>query len=180
MTLMACLLDSVSHDTVQRGIEPHMAGGEAHWLVVIVERHIAVLKEMLTRLTDEEKEYLGPLFLLQYAVEPKNTRGIKDGYSPSQWFLGRRLADEIVGGKSLEGVSSHHFNAHVKRVVDAQKASVGLDSRALVRRALPARNRLVGEFEQAQLVCHYRRKRGRTTALLQRLGPARVVFAGPS
>ena len=32
-----------------------------------------------------------------------------------KWFLGRNLTDEIGGGRSHEGMSSHQFNAHLKK-----------------------------------------------------------------
>ena len=112
-----------------------MAAGEAHWQVGIVERHINVLKEMLTRLAYEEKGDLDPHLPPQYAGEAKNTRGIHNGRSPSQCFLGRNLTDELVGGGSLEGISSHQFSDHGRRVTKAEKAFVEIDSRTLDRRA---------------------------------------------
>ena len=68
--------------------------------------------------------------------------------------------------------------AKVLRVMEAEKTFVEMDSRALFRRALRARNTLVVEVEQRHLVYDYR-NRERATSLVQRLGPARVVFVEP-
>ena len=106
----------------ERGVELHIAAGEAHWRVGVVEHHNHVLTEMRTRLTCEEEEDWDPHFLVQCAaVETKYTRGIYIGHSPSQWCQRRNLIDEIVGGRSLKGKSSHQFNAHTKSVMEAEK-----------------------------------------------------------
>ena len=65
----------------------------------MVERHINVLKEMLTRLADEEKEALDPPLLRTMQLE-RTPREAYGGRSPRPWFMGRNLTDEIVGGKS--------------------------------------------------------------------------------
>ena len=76
----------------ERGSELHMAAGEAHLQVGIVERHINVLKEMLTRLADEEKEALDPHLLLDYAVGANTTRSIR-------WAS----SETVVHGTKLDG-----------------------------------------------------------------------------
>ena len=94
-----------------------------------------------------------------------------------QWILAIDKTHELVGGKSLENVSSHQLNDHVKRIMEAEKAFVEMDSRG---RTLRIRNRTVMESEQGHLLCYCSNNRGRISALSQRLRPARVVFVEPS
>ena len=79
-------------------------------------------------------------------------RDICSGYSPKQWFMGRNLVDEILGGLSLERTVSEQFSGHVKRVLGAGKAFLVMDARAMVRGAFRARNRTAVEFQARQLV----------------------------
>ena len=76
-------------------------------------------------------------------------------------------------------MASEQFSRKEKRVLGAGKVYWGTDARAMVRRALRARNRTIAEFQPGQMVYDFLNNRGRATTSLQRLGPARVVFVEP-
>ena len=68
-----------------------MVGGEAHWQLGIVGRHIGTLKDTLNKLYLEDCN--GPLSaqeLVDLALEAKNFASTHGGYSPANWMLGRQ------------------------------------------------------------------------------------------
>ena len=70
-------------------------------------------------------------------------------------WCSNNLADEFLGEQSLEGMASHQFSGHAKRVL-------GLWS-----------------FNQDTWCATIGRPKGRATARLQKLGPAAVLFVEP-
>ena len=67
-----------------RGIEVHMAAGEAHVQIGIVETHIRLLKNQLSLMEDELPD-ASIDELVEHCVAAKVRRQTFNGYSPLQW-----------------------------------------------------------------------------------------------
>ena len=75
----------------RRHIRIIVCGGEAHWQLGIVERHIGTFKDSLAKLFLEDcNGTLSPQELVDLALEAKNFHASHGGHSPASWMLGRQ------------------------------------------------------------------------------------------
>ena len=76
----------------RRGIRVIVVGGEAHWQLGVVERHIGTLKDALAKLYLEYcNGDLSPQQFVDFALEAKNQNFSHNGFSPANWMNGRSL-----------------------------------------------------------------------------------------
>ena len=73
----------------RRAIRIVVCGGEAHWQLGVVERHIGTLKDSLAKLyLEDAMGDLSPQELVDLALEAKNSNFSHGGFSPSNWMNG--------------------------------------------------------------------------------------------
>lgn len=157
------------------------------WQKGRVERHGAIIKEMLHRF-DTEKTSESPHEFDVALFQAKNAISRHKGFSPEQIVLGKSTkvpaslaSDESFGPYGMvlgDDLECEHFRKQLEIRTTARKAFVSTDNdqairRALLRRSCPAR----GPFSTGQLVMYWRcqskanrREGGRWH------GPARFVF----
>ena len=105
------------------GTELHMPADDAQWQVRNVKRHMRLLREVLTRMTEDEKKNTW-IYIHSHCTSLKPRTLQMCTVVILQLKCSR---DEIVGGQNLEEVLSSTFLSHVKRFLRAEKAFVELD-----------------------------------------------------
>ena len=169
-----------------RGIQVINVGVEAPEQIGRVERHGGILKSMVLKVASdlgvsgiEEMKAV-----VAQCVRQKNSMSRKQGFSPTQWVLGRSprepgtVMDEEswsdLGSLQLATDESHEFGKMCKIREAARHAFVKADmgsrvSRAILRKAAPVSK----EYQCGDLVCYKTQQGGWSTA-------SRVIgFDGP-
>ena len=83
------------------GTELHMPADDAQWQVRNVKRHMRLLKEVLTRMTEDEKEHMDLHPLSLHVTEAKNTPDVYCCHSPTQRFTERNRWWTKLGGGTI-------------------------------------------------------------------------------
>ena len=158
----------------RRNIRIVVCGGEAHWQLGVVERHIGTLKDALAKLFLEDCfGDMTPQECVDMALEAKNFHGVHNGYSPANWMLGRQhplLRTDSVP-PNLTGHSDYEL--HLARKTKAAQSFHYADARSLLRIAAQARSRTLMHPEPGQIVYYLRRGKGTKRPTYR--GPARVL-----
>ena len=98
----------------RRHIRIIVCGGEAHWQLGVVERHIETFKDALAKIFLEDcNGELSTQELVDLALEAKPCNASHNGHSPANWMLGRQhplLRSDTVH-PSLTGFSD--FEMHL-------------------------------------------------------------------
>ena len=140
-------------------IEVKMAVGEVHWQNGIVERHIGLLREALSKLLLEDVfEGVDDQTVVGHVCEAKNRNGSYTGTSPSQWLLGRTrnpLIDTSEASPVLTSGSA--FEEHLARRTKAAQQCHALGATNILHMAAKARSRVISEVQAGQLVYYFRR-----------------------
>ena len=170
-----------------RNIEP-IIWTEA-WQKGRVERHGAILKQMLSRYDQDSPIENTAEFdqILLACCQAKNSLTRQQGYSPEQIVLGKSIplpaslsSDDSASAHSLaagDDLESEAFRKHLEIRTKARKAFLLADNdnsirRALLHRSCPSR----GKFEVGQLVMYWRKRSRASRHESGRWhGPAKVV-----
>ena len=159
------------------------------WQKGRVERHGAILKDMLSRIDiDHPIENLGDFDkFLSLCCQAKNQLARHQGFSPEQIVLGKstRLPASLTSDETLSAHAmslgnepeSEHFRRALEQRTLARKAFLQSDNEQAIRRAMLRRSCPVrGPFQPGQLVMYWM-KRGKGTRLETGRwhGPAKVI-----
>ena len=155
-----------------------------------VERHGAIIKDMLTRMDAESTIESISQFdeALHMCCQAKNALTKKHGYSPEQLVLGKATAlpaslssDDMLGAHSLaigQDLDSIRFKESLDRRTQARQAFILAENsdairRALLRRSCPVR----GPYQPGQLVLYWvKRQKPNRSESGRWCGPAKVVL----
>ena len=164
--------------------------GDAHWHLSPLERGIEWLKELLTRLAQDEPKTTS-VEVVSHAVSIWNQREMTRGYSPYQHALGqapdldgRFFTPEIdpLPIELMENPAGEHQRQHEARI-KAEQTFLRWQSKERVNRALQSRSRPVPMYCPGELVFYWRHqfkneaagKRHQTHSTGGYAGPARVL-----
>jgi hypothetical protein len=166
-----------------QGIKPEICAGEAAWQVGKQSRHVATLKESMSKLSLELGKDVSPEELLVLALSAKNRLHQTKGYSPNQWAFGvekESLESWLQFGNHLplqsrrENVLS--FEENLQRIQKAKEAFLQADARRRILRAEKGKARKAETFQTGQLVYFYRKGRsGASNRHPGWYGPGRIV-----
>ena len=158
----------------RRNIRIVVCGGEAHWQLGIVERHIGTLKDTLEKMMLEDcNANITPQELVDMACEAKNFCASHGGFSPANWMLGRQHPLLRSGSVPPSLVENSDFEMHIARKTKAAQAFHYADARSLLRLAANARSRTLLHPEPGTIVYYLRRGKGTKRPYYR--GPARVL-----
>ena len=115
--------------------------------------------------------------IVDKVTEAKNHHGRFSGYSPVQWFHGRKhpLIDSESVVPSLNDADA--FGQHMARKAQAASCFHQGEAKAILNMALKARSRAVTEFHSGQVVYYFRR--GKPSKKMDPHLP-RVGYRGPA
>jgi hypothetical protein len=173
---------------LENGIQSILSA--APWQRGRIERHGAVIKDMLDRMDNEQTISDAQHFdeALVQCFRAKNTMSVVDGYSPEQAVLGRAsklpasiVSDETstahLNSQGAEDLSSSRFQRQLELRSAARAAFAKADNNQALRRALLRQSRGVSHTWACGQLCMYWDKR-RSPNMLEKgrwNGPAQVV-----
>ena len=173
---------------LENGIQSILSA--APWQRGRIERHGAVIKDMLDRMDNEQAISDAQHFdeALVQCFRAKNTMSVVDGYSPEQAVLGRAsklpasiVSDETstahLNSQGAEDLSSSRFQRQLELRSAARAAFAKADNNQALRRALLRQSRGVSHTWACGQLCMYWDKR-RSPNMLEKgrwNGPAQVV-----
>ena len=142
-------------------IEIRTTAAYSPWSNAVVERHNAVLSDMVCKLLDDPTVSRDRNIVLQAAVLVKNAMYNKDGFSPFQLVYGYapRLPSVFVNAPpALECETTSHFVAqHLKTLHEARKLFTGADCSTRIKLASQKQLRHdVGPFSTGEKVLYKR------------------------
>ena len=173
----------------EENIKVVMAAGDSHWQIGRSEVHGRIVKDMLTRIDQEEAITNFEDFrrCLRQVFAAKNSLSRAKGFTPEQALLGKARAlpssltsDQQTASHSLadsETPEGLRFRANLQRREQARRAFIAADNDSACRRALLRRSRPGGvQYETGDWVLYWKRVRGNLRAERGRwYGPAQVV-----
>ena len=173
---------------LENGIQSILSA--APWQRGRIERHGAVIKDMLDRIDNDQTITDAQHFdeALVQCFRAKNTMSVVDGYSPEQAVLGRAsklpasiVSDETatahLNSQGAEDLSSSRFQRQLELRSAARAAFAKADNNQALRRALLRQSRGVSHTWACGQLCMYWDKR-RSPNMLEKgrwNGPAQVV-----
>lgn len=158
--------------------------GEAHWQIGTCEQAVKGLKEVMTKLIEQDAQ-LEPAAALAEAVRVFNAREIVRGFSPQQHVLGRapdesgRFIASLTGEQmdELLGNPDGELEQTVNLMKAAEHALIEWQAKQRTNRAMNSRAQRCMDYRPGDLVYFWRKQvSGQPTGKHGRFhGPARVL-----
>eukprot|EP00435_Cladocopium_sp_Y103_P059364 s526_g21.t1 len=168
----------------QHGIFLDVIPGEAHWHLGTCEQAVKGLKEVLTKLVEQEEDVSVELALAE-AVRTFNCREIIRGYSPIQHVLGKapdetgRFVSSLTGQATevLLGNPQGELVEDIERMKKAEQALAEWQAQQKITKAMNSRSQPKRDYRPGDLVYFWRKQiSGQPAGKNGRfLGPARIL-----
>lgn len=168
----------------QHGIFLDVIPGEAHWHLGTCEQAVKGLKEVLTKLVEQEEDVPVELALAE-AVRTFNSREIVRGYSPIQHVLGKspdetgRFVSSLTGQNQevLLGNPQGEPMEDIERMKKAEQALSEWQAQQKITKAMNSRSQPKMDYRPGDLVYFWRKQiSGQPAGKNGRfLGPARIL-----
>ena len=166
------------------GILLDVIPGEAHWKIGACEQAIQGVKEVMTKLAEQNHELTSEAALSE-AIRVFNTRELIRGFSPVQHLLGRaphetgRFVASLTGQPVEELLvnPNHEFESSVQLMKQAEQALSEWQANQRVNRAMNSRPQRVYRYYPGDLVYFWRKQvsNQHTGKHGQFVGPARIL-----